>query len=217
MLRMSAPESRRSLVLIPHHEEVPVALGQEFDQNVLDMVRILILINQDVAPAPLVLFQDIGVLLEELHGVSQQIVEVEGPVGQELFLITGIHRRDGLGPEAIGLLPILFRINQFVLGAADGLEDEPWLIALLIEIQFPQTLPDYPQLIGRIVDEEIARESQVLCFPAEDPNANGVESPDPKILYIPTSSSTRRFISPAALLVKVTARISQGAVPVANR
>ncbi len=162
-----------------------MALGQEFDQNVLDMVRILILINQDVAPAPLVLFQDIGVLLEELHGVSQQIVEVEGPVGQELFLITGIHRRDGLGPEAIGLLPVLFGADEFVLGAADGLEDEPWLIALLVQVQFRQALPDYSQLIRRIVNEKIAREPQLLSFPAEDPNANRVEGPDPKILHIP--------------------------------
>ena len=186
-----------------------MALGQEFDQTVLDMVRILILINQDVAPAPLVLFQDIGVLLEELHGGSQQIVEVEGPVGQELFLITGIHRRDGLGPEAIGLLPILSRINQFVLALM------VWRSvghSASIEIQPPKH-PGLPLADGRGQMRKLLDSRACFRRRIRTQMEWKVRSKDP---LHPHQSSTCRF-SPVALLEEGNGQISQGAVPVANR
>ena len=60
MFRMSAcAEAVDGLIVVAHHAEIAVFLGQQLDQDILGVVRILVLVDQDVSPAFLVARQDL--------------------------------------------------------------------------------------------------------------------------------------------------------------
>ena len=72
----AAPRIDR-LVVVADHAQVAVAGGQRPDPQVLRPVGVLVLVDVEVAPALLVLGQDVGRLLEQPDGLEQEVVEVE--------------------------------------------------------------------------------------------------------------------------------------------
>ena len=72
----AAPRVDR-LVVVADHAQVAVAGGQRPDPQVLRPVRVLVLVDVEVAPALLVLGQDVGRLVEQPDGLEQEVVEVE--------------------------------------------------------------------------------------------------------------------------------------------
>ena len=69
------------LVLIAHHADVAVLLGEQAHQLVLAAVGVLILVHHDVAQAPVPGLARGIVVLQQAHGFQQQIVEVQGVGG----------------------------------------------------------------------------------------------------------------------------------------
>ena len=65
------------LVVVAHDAEVPVLRRERLDPQVLRPVGVLVLVDVEVAPALLVLGEDVGRLLEEADGLEQEVVEVE--------------------------------------------------------------------------------------------------------------------------------------------
>src|SRR5512139_3673601 len=68
--------SRETLVGITHHENIVVHRGEVFQQDVLCDVSVLKLIHQHVMKTPRILLAHVGMLLEQLRGVEQQVVKV---------------------------------------------------------------------------------------------------------------------------------------------
>ena len=65
-----------ALVLVAHHKEVAVRFAQAPGNQVLRPVGVLILVDENVAVAPLVLFPGVGKILQDTHGQHQQVVKV---------------------------------------------------------------------------------------------------------------------------------------------
>ena len=76
---MSAPRKRVDrLVGIAHGEHVRVLLGQQLQEAVLRVVRVLVLVDEQVAERVLPLLLRLGEALEHVDGEIEHVVEVDG-------------------------------------------------------------------------------------------------------------------------------------------
>ena len=73
-----AAELIDALVVVADDAEVFVGARQQAHELKLGVVGVLVLVDEDVAPAVLVVLEDIGVLHEELDRLADDIVEIEG-------------------------------------------------------------------------------------------------------------------------------------------
>ena len=112
-----------TLVLIPHHAEVPALPGQELENVVLGAVGVLVLIDQNPAEAFPVSIQNIGMFFEKPSRHEEQIVEVDrarfpkaGLVGRVDLLHLGVHAEI----QALELI----RSEPLALGPADHRQEQ---------------------------------------------------------------------------------------------
>src|SRR5581483_2168891 len=82
----SAPTVDR-LVIVADHANIPVFTADESDDFVLGMIRVLILVDQNVSVALLVVGPNRLVIAEEAHGLEEEIIKVQrmGP-GQKVLI-----------------------------------------------------------------------------------------------------------------------------------
>ena len=115
-----APEFVNALVGIAHDAQVPVRFGEHADEQVLDVVRILVLVDQNVAEPLLKPLQHVRPPLEQVDRLQQKVVEVHG-VGVEQFPLVGlVHPRDLALPKIRSAVRIPLGTDSFVLRPADG-------------------------------------------------------------------------------------------------
>lgn len=67
-----------ALGIVAHHGDVFVQGCHAFDDEVLGMVGVLILIYQDISEAVLILIQHLGEVSEKQVGVKEQVVKIHG-------------------------------------------------------------------------------------------------------------------------------------------
>ena len=87
------------LIGVPDGEHVPVLRGEKLEQAVLGVVRVLVLVDEDVAERRLPTLEGFGEPLEHLHREHQHVVEVDRVRGEEPLLVALVHLGDGLIPE----------------------------------------------------------------------------------------------------------------------
>ena len=128
-----------ALRIVAHHTHLAMLQSQLHHDAVLRVVRILILIHQDVFESVLILRQNVRMLLEENVSVEQQIVEVHRIrllQSVPVVLVDVTHLRDAC--RAVGLIhlrigSIASRCHQSVLGIADAALHRGRLIHLLVQ------------------------------------------------------------------------------------
>ena len=81
------------LVVVADTANVLVSLGQQSQPQILSNIGVLILIDQHVFEPALILLQHIGVHLENMQNLEQQIAEVDGIHHSEPGLIFGVEFR----------------------------------------------------------------------------------------------------------------------------
>ena len=87
LLDVGAAPAIDRLVLVAHHADVAVLLGEQAHQFVLAAVGVLILVDHDVAQAAVLGFARGVVVLQQADGFQQQVVEIEGVgVAQRLLV-----------------------------------------------------------------------------------------------------------------------------------
>ena len=80
---MSAPRKRVDrLIGVTDGEHVPVLCGQQLQQPVLRVVRVLVLVDEDVAERVLPVLARLREALEHLDGEHQHVVEVDRVRGE---------------------------------------------------------------------------------------------------------------------------------------
>jgi hypothetical protein len=102
-----------------------VALRQQPQPEILRHVGVLVLVDEDVAEAAMVLLEHVGPRLEERQAVQQQVAEIAGVQRAQPFLVLAVelHRltcRDlaaGIGRHLLGRQPA-------ILPALDRGEDD---------------------------------------------------------------------------------------------
>ena len=84
------------LVVVADHGELVARADQQFHQQVLAGVGVLVFVHQQVADLVLPLFQHVGVFLEQLHRQQDQVVEVHRVERLERALVVGVDDGGGL-------------------------------------------------------------------------------------------------------------------------
>ena len=170
------------LVAVAHHAQVAVALGQQEHELVLGPVGVLVLVDQHVAEALLVVGQHLGLATEELHRDHEKVVEVHGAGGQQPVLVLGVDICDLAVEQAPGLVAEGVHADQLVLGLADQAVDRARGEALGVEAQVPDHVAREPHSVGLVVDGERRAVAETAGVPPQDAHAGGVERRHPHAL-----------------------------------
>ncbi len=75
------------LVVVADTAQIAPGLGQEPQPQILRDVGVLVLVDQDIAEAPVVVGEDLGVLGEQGQVVQQEVAEIDGVDGRQALLI----------------------------------------------------------------------------------------------------------------------------------
>ena len=187
VLDVGPPEAVDGLVVVAHHADVLIAPRQELGQEVLEVVGVLVLVNEDVAELPLVVGPDLLVLLQQVDGVEDDVVEVQGVGLPQAAGVAGVDLRDPWHPPVVGapgLVGKLLRGLVLVLGVGDDGQHRPGLEVLLVQAHILEDVLDHPPTVVAVVDGEIVGKAQVqpLDIPAENAHAGAVEGGGPDVV-----------------------------------
>ena len=146
------------------------------------MIRVLILINKDIAELVLIDRQYIRIVLEELDRIEEDIVEVHGIICLELVVIALIDLRDCPQPRICTCRRReLLRRLHVVLGLADDALHESRRKELIIQFHLLDDFLDDLLLVVRI-DDRIGRSiAEKLGMTAEDTRKHRVERTHPHV------------------------------------
>ena len=186
--QIRAPPFVDGLIGIADDGEVAMDLGQPADQEVLRPVGVLVLVDHHVPELARVELARLLGRLEELDRLQEQIVEVErvrvperGEVALEdpgdLFVLEVVRapqRRRALHP---------------VPRVADSGERLARRDELVVDAQLFLDLLDDGDLVGRVVDHEVARESDLRRLAAQEPRAERMEGRQPHALRVLANES----------------------------
>ena len=87
-------------------------LREQLQQPVLRVVRVLVLVDEDVAERLLPLLARLGEALEHVDREEEHVVEVDGVRGEEALLVEVVDLGDGLVVEARDALAVLGRADS---------------------------------------------------------------------------------------------------------
>jgi len=182
--------------------------GEQVHQPVLDLVGVLEFVNENIVETLAILLQHIRMIFEEPDHLHQQITKVERIGLLQALLVKSVDASD-LFRLVITVIKLV-RPDTTIFGPVDRASHRPRFEGLIVDTEFLQNDFEQTFLILIIVDRKIAIETESLDFLAQNPYTGRMKGADQSPLGSPSSSSRRSLISPAALLVKVTARICQG-------
>ena len=155
-----------TLRIIAHHTDIILWFGEAFHEQELDIVRILVLIHQNILELLLVFLPHLGTAIQQPERVDQQIVKIHGIGCFQTCLVQLIDRcrlvHTHLPVLAQQLLvhTILGGSNPCVLRHRDTAQHRRRLVHLLIQSALLAYSLDDRLAIRGIIDREIASEAQ---------------------------------------------------------
>ena len=185
VLYRRAAELVDALVVVADDADVPVPSGEEAREQVLEVVGVLILVNEYIFELPLIVLADVGVLLQEPHGVVQQVVEVHRPGGEEPRGVALVYLAE-LALPGVGALAVfggvLLGAHEPVARAVDDGEHAARGIDLLVEVELAQHGLHDRELVGAVVDGEAPGVAEPVRVAAQYAHAGRVEGAGPDVL-----------------------------------
>ena len=172
-------ERVNGLVRIAHDEKVLVLFGQELEQPVLRVVRVLVLVDEDVAEGVAPLLSRLGEVLEHPDGQEEHVVEVDGVRGEEPPLVEVVRVRDRLVVEGRDPRAVLLGRDEIVLRGRDLRVDAARDEALRVALELLEDGLREADLVGLVVDREVRAIAEPGRLTAEDAAAGGMEGQDP--------------------------------------
>ena len=193
---VGAAEGVDALIRVPYGTDVLVLGGQELQQAVLRVVRVLVLVDEHVAEGLAPLRRRVGKALEDLDGEHEQVVEVDGVGAVQAALVELVDLGDGLVVERRDAGHVLVRADEMVLRVRDLRVDAARDEALRVALELLEAGLRQPDLVGLVVDGEVRAVAQALRLAAQDPPAGGMEGEDPDC----ASDTAEQALEPCAHL-----------------
>ena len=153
--------------------------AEELKEPVLRVVRVLVLVDEDVAEGLAPALERLGEALEDLHREHEQVVEVDGVRGVQAPLVELVRLGDRLIPERRDARRVLLGRDELVLRARDLCVDASWREPLGVLAELLEARLHEADLILVVVDRERRAIAEPLRFAAEHPAAGCVEREDP--------------------------------------
>ncbi len=168
------------LVVIPDGEKVAVPARQQLDQQQLQGVRVLELVHQHVGEAPGVFLADLVVLFQQMDGVHDQVVEVQGVVPLQGLVVRRIEF--GVFFFDVARSRLLDRRGRqvIVLETADHRACGRGVELLQIEVQPRGDFLEQALAVIGVEDRESGLDTDGGPVAAQNLQARGVEGADPE-------------------------------------
>ena len=168
------------LIVVADAADIVAPLGEQPQPQILGRVGVLIFIDEHIAEAVLIEFQDIGIFAKEPQGFEQKIAEIGGVEGLQPLLIELIKRR----ALAIGESRRLARghmrnIEAAILPGIDLIGERAGGPALVVDIFGLQNLFQEAELIVRVENGEARFQPDKLGVAAQDLCRNRVKRAKP--------------------------------------
>ena len=105
------------LVIISHHAQIPILSGKQSYKLELHCIRILILIDHNIAKPLLIILQHIRLRLQKLNRLHQQIIKIQCIIRLQLCLILTVYFCNLQLCKISSCIQFkLIRKDQFILG-----------------------------------------------------------------------------------------------------
>ena len=169
----------QALVVVAHHAEVPVLLRQQLQPAVLGPVRVLVLVDEDVAEGAAVAVSDLLEELEQVHAAEEQVVEVHRVRRVEALLVEVVDVGRRLLEEGRDLQAVGLGVEQLVLGVRDLAADAAGREPLRVHVQLVHARLHQPQRVLLVIDREAAGVAELVGVGAQHAGAGGVEGHHP--------------------------------------
>ena len=166
------------LIVIADDEQVSMLLGEQMHQEILRIVGVLVFVHHYIAEHLLIFPEDIRVLLEQLHGEHNEIIEIEGIRRAKFLLIMHVHFRHDFLIIAPGRERELLRIDKRVLGARYGVEQSARLHLISVDLELFHRFFRKRLLILAIENIETLVVAEHCDLAAQDAAADIVKCPD---------------------------------------
>ncbi len=170
-----------------------MTLGEQFHETELRPVRVLILIHEDEGKALAVAVQQVRIVLEELHRLHEQVVEIERVLVLEGPLILRENASHVTQEQIEGTLRVLcerIAVDELVLGVADlgayrlgapPLGVEPYRVLNVLHeakrlVRIEDAERTFPAQPIRVAAEQ-ARADRMKC---SHPHARGLRAEQPR-------------------------------------
>ena len=176
---VGAAERIDALVRVPDCADVLVLGRQQLQQPVLGVVRVLVLVDEDVAEGLAPARGGLREAFEHLDGQHQQVVEVDRVRAVQAALVELVDLGDGLIVERRDARHVLVRADELVLRVRDLRVDAARDEALGVALELLEAGLGQADLVGLVVDREVRPVAEPLGLAAEDAPAGGVEGEDP--------------------------------------
>ena len=173
------------LVVVAHHAQVAAPVGEQLDQHILGVVGILILVHQHITEAGAVAFQHRGMIRQQLEGLDQQIIKVQGVEGLQAGFVFHKHVVEHLAAVIpLGFGKPLVRGKQLVLRVGNLRPDLLGRQELFIYIQPFEDFLDHGALVIVIIDNKGAGIAQLFNIAAQNARAGGMKGGNPRVLRL---------------------------------
>ncbi len=169
-----------ALIVVADAADIATALRDQAQPEILRDVRVLILVDEDVFEALVVIREHVGVLAKEPQRFEQQVAEIDGVENFEALLIEGVERAAlAVGETLRFARGHVVRQQAAIFPAVDALRERAGGPAFVVDIFGLQHLLEQPDLVVRVEDREIGLEADKLGVAAQDLRADGVKGAEP--------------------------------------
>ena len=182
ILHVSTTPTVDRLVRIPNNTDIFKTGSQEFDQLVLSMVGILVLINVDVLEFLLIVSQNIRILIKETQGQHNQIIKVNRLRLTQLFLISSVTLGHDLRIHITSLGSIGHIINQVILSIGNGSQNSSFIPFFRIQVQLLENAFHERSLFTRIHNSKITVVANMIRITTQNTHTHGVEGRNQTVL-----------------------------------
>ena len=169
---LRAAPAVNALVVVAHHAEVAMLQRQRVDQLELRAVGVLILVRHDIAVFGAAGLQHVGKFIEQPQRQQDQVIEIHGVAGAQGGFVA---RADVLGQRAHAGVRERRRGLAPVLELAQQGENSPGVGLFALGRDAAQNFFHGRELLGFVVDDEVALVAEGLDVGAQDADAQGME------------------------------------------
>ena len=167
------------------------------------MVRVLVLVDQDVAEAPVVVLGDQRVVTQQVDRAHDEVVEIQRVRGAHALVVLDVGVRDDARDRILARrLRVARRADQLVLRVRNARRHHLWGEALNVHVLGFEDHLDEALGILRVVDRERRGQARRLVLVAQQAHARRVEGRHPHAACVVSHEGARALTHLGGCLVR---------------
>ncbi len=157
------------LVVVADATEIAALLGQQAQPQILGDVGVLVLVDEQIAEASLVVGEDVQITGEQGQVMEQEVAEIDGVHRHQALLILAIEVDRAAAGEVAGVVaPDFFGTEPTVLPTLDDGEQQPRRPAPFVDVLHREDLLQEANLVVGVENRKARLQPDQLGVPAQD-------------------------------------------------